>query len=299
VVDGSAVSTPAHERFAHEAVFHDGPDALAAELAAAVLAGMAVGDAVLVCLRDREWWPLRDALGPRAAAVVHIAPDVRYSRPGVAMATVRRFADEALAGGAATAWSIGAIPFERTARDRRWVRYEAAVDEVLGSLPLRAVCAYDTATTPAAMLDAARRTHGPHRSEPVMASAGRPPTAPVFGLRDATPAAVRAALGRAFAGTLDAERLDDVLLIASELVTNARRHGAPPVAVRAWSLDGGMVLEVTDRGTGLVDRYPDLRPNRGTSDGGYGWWLVGQLADDVDVASEGGRTTVTVGVRAA
>ena len=298
MIDGSRVTTPAHPRFEHDAVFHDGPAALAAELAPAVLDGMAAGDAVLVCLPDREWWPFRDALGRRAEAVTHIAADVRYSRPGVAMATVRRFADDALAAGAATAWSIGAIPFDGTAHDRRWVRYEAAVDVVLGNLPLRAVCAYDTATTPPDLLDAARRTHGPHRADPVMTPTGLPPTAPVVSLRDATPAAVRDALRPAFAGTLDDERLDDLLLVASELVTNAGRHGAPPVAVRAWPLDGGVVIEVTDRGAGLVDRYPDLRPNRGTSDGGYGWWLVGQLADDVDVACDDGRTTVTVGVRA-
>ena len=86
---------------------------------------------------------MQTALGRRAADVTHIAPDVRYSRPGVAMATVRRFADDAVAAGAPTAWSIGAIPFDGTPRDRRWVRYEEAVDDVLGQLPLRAVCAYD------------------------------------------------------------------------------------------------------------------------------------------------------------
>ena len=67
--------------------------------------------------------------------------------------------------------------------------------------------------------------------------------------------------------------------------------------MRAWSLNGDAVVEVTDGGRGLVDRYPDLRPNCGTSDGGYGWWLVGQLADEVAVTRSDGRTVVTVAVR--
>jgi anti-sigma regulatory factor (Ser/Thr protein kinase) len=47
----------------------------------------------------------------------------------------------------------------------------------------------------------------------------------------------------------------------------------------------------------MVDRYPDLRPNRGPSDGGYGWWLVGQLADEVAVTRSAAGTVVTVAVR--
>ena len=119
MIDESTMTGAAHPRFAHEAVFHDGPDALATELAPTVLAGMAAGDAVLVCLPDAAWRSLQTALGRQAADVTHIAPDVRYSRPGVAMATVRRFTDDAVAAGVPTAWSIGAIPFDGTPRDRR------------------------------------------------------------------------------------------------------------------------------------------------------------------------------------
>ena len=108
---------------------------------------------------------------------------------------------------------------------------------------------------------------------------------------------MRRTVGAAFAGAWPVERLDDLRLITSELVTNALRHGRHPVTVRAWDVDGDAVLQVTDHGVGWTDRYPDLRPNRGTSAGGYGWWLIGQLADGVEVATGGGGTVVTVTVR--
>ncbi len=298
MIDESTVTGAAHARFVHDAVFHDGPDALAVALAPAVLEGMAAGDAVLVCLADRERVSLQAALGRRSGDVTYIAPDFRYARPGVAMATVRRFADDAVSAGVPTAWSIGAIPFDGTPRDRRWLRYETAVDDVLGQLPLRAVCAYDVAVTPPDLLAAAQLAHGPHRHRGATVATAAAHAGPAaVELVDASPAAVRHAMSDVFAGVLHGERLDDLRLIASELVTNARRHGSPPVEVRAWSVDGDAVVEVTDGGHGMVDRYPDLRPNRGTSDGGYGWWLVGQLADEVAVTHRDGRTVVTVGVR--
>jgi anti-sigma regulatory factor (Ser/Thr protein kinase) len=285
-----------HPGFVHEAVFHDGPAALAASVAPDVLDGMARGDAVLVCLREQDWAHLAGALGARAADVSVLAPDVRYGRPGVAMATLHRFVDDAVATGASSAWSIGTIPFDGTARDRRWFRYEHAVQDVLGHLPLRAVCTYDTASMPPEVLAAARDAHhddvGPL---PPVALAPAAPPAVDMAPHDAT--SVRNAVGAVFAGSWSVERLDDLRLITSELVTNALRHGRRPVTVRAWDVDGDALLQVTDHGVGWTDRYPDLRSNRGTAAGGYGWWLIGQLADGVEVVVGEGGTVVTVTVR--
>ncbi|GAA1577927.1 sensor histidine kinase [Leucobacter aridicollis] len=44
-------------------------------------------------------------------------------------------------------------------------------------------------------------------------------------------------------------------LIVSNLVTNALRHGAPPVEVTVWNQDGTLTLTVADGGPGVADEH--------------------------------------------
>ncbi|WP_328754197.1 MULTISPECIES: SpoIIE family protein phosphatase [unclassified Streptomyces] len=62
-------------------------------------------------------------------------------------------------------------------------------------------------------------------------------------------------------------------LILSELITNAIRHGSPPVRVRMLR-DGGLVCEVSDHSS----TSPHLRYAATTDEGGRGLFLVAQLA---------------------
>jgi anti-sigma regulatory factor (Ser/Thr protein kinase) len=289
-----------HAGFEHAAVFHDGPADLARRLAPAMVDGVGRDEAVLVCLPEPEWSHLARELGAAREAVTYVPPDVRYERPGVAMALVEGFVSDALDAGARAAWSVGQVPLDGTPDDRRWHRYEAAVNEVLGTLPVRAWCAYDTTRVSPASLAAARRTH-PAGNRVVAADLGplpEPDGPPVVDLRPEDAAGVRRVLDAAFGDDVSRSRLEDVRLVATELVTNGLRHGAPPVALRAWWRGREIVLEVTDAGAGLADPYPDLRPNHATTAGGYGYWLIGQLGDRVDVDWAAGRTRVTVGLRA-
>ncbi len=94
----------------------------------------------------------------------------------------------------------------------------------------------------------------------------------------------------------------DLLLVASELCSNAVRHasGAPSaLALRAWAEGDAIVVEVEDDGDGfeLNSPYdvevPDLDAERGR-----GLYVVRALTDDLSVERSGNRTIVRVVRRA-
>ncbi|MFE0416369.1 ATP-binding protein [Streptomyces tendae] len=86
------------------------------------------------------------------------------------------------------------------------------------------------------------------------------------------------------------EDVVDLLLVVSELVTNAIRHGDGLAGFEARPTKEGLWIAVHDRST-VVPRaayaFPTTHPG-----GGYGWPLVARLARDiaVEVRPEGGKT---------
>lgn len=75
-----------------------------------------------------------------------------------------------------------------------------------------------------------------------------------------------------------AELRNRVALSCSELVTNALRHGQPPIEVRLMTDGYAWMLDVTDAD---VDRMPQPYPERALGQGGYGLLLVARLASHV------------------
>lgn len=80
-----------------------------------------------------------------------------------------------------------------------------------------------------------------------------------------------------------------VLLVASELATNALRYGVPPVVVTLGHADGTHVLDVAD---GSVDAVPIYSAYRPAGEGGFGLYLIGRLASEVGWYVEDGRKHV-------
>lgn len=64
-------------------------------------------------------------------------------------------------------------------------------------------------------------------------------------------------------------------LTASELVTNALRHGEGSIELRLARVDEHVRLEVVDEGSGVV---PEIREQAGDESGGWGLRIVDQLA---------------------
>jgi anti-sigma regulatory factor (Ser/Thr protein kinase) len=90
--------------------------------------------------------------------------------------------------------------------------------------------------------------------------------------------AARSALTRSFSASLTVRTLDDVRLLATELISNSQRHSAmrddDRVSLRAQLEDGLMRVEVRDPGRGGPVRMRE--PNG--QEGGYGLVLVQRLA---------------------
>ncbi|MER7108361.1 ATP-binding protein [Streptomyces sp. NPDC000229] len=113
-------------------------------------------------------------------------------------------------------------------------------------------------------------------------------------------ALVRAELRHCLIGWhLDA-LVDDALLIVTELVSNAVRHGAPPVSVRIRRTrdeDGqeSLLLEVEDTGPGIDVAWARAHwrhPSYTFTEGGRGLFIVNALADSWgDTAHARGHTT--------
>jgi hypothetical protein len=95
---------------------------------------------------------------------------------------------------------------------------------------------------------------------------------------------LRAALHRALTGQVadTVDELDDiperVVLVATELATNALRHGRPPTVIRLLRADDLYVLDVAD---GDMTRAPELATARPPGSGGLGLQLAQQVSLEV------------------
>ena len=81
-------------------------------------------------------------------------------------------------------------------------------------------------------------------------------------------------------GLLPHEVQEDVLLLMTELITNAVRHGGDerdrPLTTEVRWRDGSALVEVTDPSDGTA--VSDIRPDT-SNEGGWGLFLVEQIAD--------------------
>jgi anti-sigma regulatory factor (Ser/Thr protein kinase) len=87
------------------------------------------------------------------------------------------------------------------------------------------------------------------------------------------PGIARHQLARSVGGALNADQLQTVRLLTSELVTNALLHGAGSITLRASLDDHRLHVEVIDEGDGLDSTPP--APRHGPDQvGGYGLQIV-------------------------
>ena len=302
-----------HADLVHEAGFYTSDAEFRALIVPFAEEGIAAGEPVIIGYDDRKSGLLRSWLTD-PSAVEFIGDRSLYATPAGAIATYRRLFESHVANGAGRILIAGDVPHPGNGRRfEGWDRYESAINTVWDDFPVWARCLYDTTTAPAAVLDAAQRTH-PHivssagqcrasdRYQDALAFEGLPyipdpleAFPPLAELINRSAADVRHTLARVARGRIPGTTLDDMLIGVTEAVANAQHHGRPPTTVRIWAVPDSIVVTVHDTGPGPADRLAGLVPAPGsTSDRrlGLGLWVIHQLGLDVALRHTGDGFTV-------
>jgi anti-sigma regulatory factor (Ser/Thr protein kinase) len=284
----------------HEAGFYGSDAEFAALIVPFVEEGVAAGEPVIIGYDERKSGLLRSWLAD-VSGVEFISDSSLYATPARAIAAYRRLFEFHMATGAGQIRIAGDVPHPGNGgRFEGWDRYEWAVNTVWQEFPVWGLCLYDTAAAPPQVLEVVERTH-PRLVSPSgrRQASGRYQDAPVFGappvpdpleatkpLADLAgwPAAdIRRVIARVGRGRVPDATLTDLIIGASEAVTNAYHHGRPPVRVCIWAAPGRVVVAVHDTGPGPASPLAGLVPvSPGPASLGMGLWVMHQL--DIDVA---------------
>lgn len=283
-----------HHGFFHEAAFYSSDQEFLEIVVPFLTDGLEAGEPVVSAFARHNQTLLRDVFGA-GSGIRFIDAGLLYARPASAVHRYRRMLGEYVKAGVRQIRTAGEIPHPGTGAPWDWwARYEAAVNRAYDDYPLWGLCPYDTRLVPGASLEDVRRTHpyiatrtghlvNPGHVEPGEFLTGHTSSwrdrleddPPLARFTDPTPAQVRDTLLAAGGSTLlSANDLRGLVLGASEAVTNAVRHGVPPVTVRLWCSPRRIVVAVTDTGPGPGDPYAGLVPPGG---GGMGLWLAHQM----------------------
>ncbi len=91
-------------------------------------------------------------------------------------------------------------------------------------------------------------------------------------------------------------QLDRLILVGSELATNAVRHGGGTGRMRLWLANDAIFCEVSDRGGGIGDPGVGGTQAEPTAMGGRGIWICRQLSDTFTIEPGKPGAVVTVSI---
>jgi anti-sigma regulatory factor (Ser/Thr protein kinase) len=89
------------------------------------------------------------------------------------------------------------------------------------------------------------------------------------------------------------ELVEELVLVANELASNAIRHGGGTGRLRLWRAGELIHCEVSDGGPGLADADAGRERVPMTAYGGRGLWVVRQMSHEVDVRTSDDGATIT------
>ena len=297
----SAVDEIAPAAFEHDAFVYSSDEEYLGALVPLIDGALGAGSRVFAVVSRRNARLLRDALGPGAAHLTWIEAETWYRHPVRTIAGYERTLRTLPEG--VTALVIGEVQFGDDADGQaEWTRYEALLNRVLEQYSARVICPYDARRLPAAVVADAERTHPnlvapaarrhSHRYVEPEALVGQlaiampepsgPPDIVVDDL--ASPRAGRLAVADAAAAAgFGQDRIGELEMAISELLTNAIVHGGGTATMQVWM---GDTLEciVDDGGAGSDDALLGFGPPSASDIGGYGLWCTRQVFDRVELS---------------
>lgn len=287
-----------------DALVYAGEDELVEVAVPFLRAGLAAGEAVsLVCAEPRAA-VLAGAVGNHPRLTVR-PPARGWRRPTEALHDDLRLIEEGVAAGrrvrivADSDFGPGPVDWSE------WARFEAVAHHVARRYPVSRLCLLDRREAPPEIIAATERLH-PARYEHGVRLPSRTYAEPAENVRrdayvshdpmtDLPPTlraeeltavdltvlrhSLTAELGRR---RLPSWRVHEFTVAVSEIVTNAIRHGRPPVRARLWSTARRVLCTVTDTGAGFdypLSGYLPVDPGRT----GFGLYLSRQLTDQVNI----------------
>jgi two-component system, NarL family, nitrate/nitrite response regulator NarL len=146
----------------HEALVYSSGDELAAGAAPFLQQGLALGEEVLVVLRETGRSVVEQALGGDAGRVEFADAVTWYQSPEHVFQQYTRYLGDCLERGASRVRVVAEVLWPQssaTADVAGWKRYEAGISAAMASVPVSFICTYDTRELPAAIVTDARRTH--------------------------------------------------------------------------------------------------------------------------------------------
>jgi anti-sigma regulatory factor (Ser/Thr protein kinase) len=297
---------PPGSHLAHLAFFYDSTNEFVDELAPVVRAGLERGDKVFAAAKGPSATALREELGDDAEFLELHDTEAWKTRPYERLQAFRHMADELDAGQGLTAMGEPVWAGSEAVL-RQWARYESIINLALAHAPMRFLCLYDSSALTDEILDYAVRTH-PSRledgaSEPCPAfeppaefvlvpPAPAPHRARV--LPTETMAMRRAVYVEATGAGMAPERAEELVLAASEALTNAMVHGEPPLRALLWTEEGEMVCRIGDSGPGIADPLAGWLPPPYPTQGGWGLPIARQLCDALELARDESGTAVSL-----
>jgi anti-sigma regulatory factor (Ser/Thr protein kinase) len=273
----------------HHAFVSESDEEYVARSVAFLDEGLQAGEACVVGHSRDGIAMMRDALGPAADRVTFVDLASIYTRPARAVATYYR----TFLGQLRKAPSVRAVAeFQFGPGDwDEWMGYEAITNVAYSHLPVWVVCTYNANGLPDRVIEGVWRTHpemlgdgwqaSDHYEDPrELLRRITPEPAPLPELRSFSPGQdlelFRERLARELmAETVPEDKALDMLVAATEIASNALRHGDGIEEIRVGRVEGRFVCEVVDRGSGFDDPVAGyLAPREGT---GSGLWVARQL----------------------
>lgn len=297
------------EPFTHPALFYRGEAEYLAGTVPFVRDALAADEPVAVAVPGTRLAMLRAELGADAERVRLLDMTHAGRNPGrIIPSVLRAFADSHRDRSV----RIIGEPVWPARSDLEYpacVQHEALINLSFAGREVTILCPYDADRLPSVALADAEATHpvlidvagarpsSAYAPERIVATYNQPlssPSEPVrdFAVTGASDVGKARGLARDVAGgALPANRVADVELAVTELVTNSIDHGGGAGTLRLWTGGGYLVCEVGDHGT-LTDPLAGRRPARRGDPRGRGLLLVNQIADLVRMHTSPGGTVI-------